>query len=125
MDDSCPHTAHDHLLSAPAHCPERRKHPRMECIAWQGTVPTPGLEQPGSARPTPFRKLLVRLRLAARPADPLPYGARIVAERDRRLPAIADRLEAILDELDQLEAWREASDVCSAIERLRARSAEG
>jgi hypothetical protein len=32
---------------------------------------------------------------------------------------IADRLEVILEELDELEAWREAVEVASVIERLR------
>jgi hypothetical protein len=39
------------------------------------------------------------------------------ARRDAR----AHRLEAILEELDAIEAWREAVEVSALIERLRAR----
>jgi hypothetical protein len=56
----------------------------------------------------------------ARPsAVPESYGASRVRARADRLPEIGDRLEAILLELDELEAWRDAADVCSAIERIR------
>jgi hypothetical protein len=53
------------------------------------------------------------------------HGAGRVAARAKRLPALGDRLEAILAELDELEAWREAADVCSAVERIRSHTNAG
>lgn len=41
-----------------------------------------------------------------------------------RLPGIVRKLEIVLAELDDISAWRDAADVCSALERLRAEIAE-
>jgi hypothetical protein len=96
--------------------PDRRKHPRIETTA----LPA----ERGAAHAEPHQPLARRLlhfvgrRRARRDAPPV-HGAGRAAARRARSPGIADRLEVILRELDELEAWREASDVCSAIERLR------
>jgi hypothetical protein len=124
MDDLRKHAAKLHLSAETAHRPERRRHARMECIARQRPAQDPGETRSGQCRPSFLNALLIRVGLAARPVSPLSYGACIVAAQDRRLPEIVARLEAILNELDALEAWREASDVCAAIERLRARAAQ-
>jgi len=56
-----------------------------------------------------------------RAAD-LPLGEQ---SRRIRLRSIAHRLEAILAELDDLGLQRIAIDVCMALERVKARIAEG
>jgi hypothetical protein len=51
-------------------------------------------------------------------------GADLVAARHARLPVLAARLEAVLAELDAIEAWREAAELCAIIEQWRGRMAD-
>ena len=85
-------------------------------IAPKRPAPAP----PGASQ---LARLLARLLARRAPARAAPAprsrGATLIAARRARAPALADRLEAILAELDALDAWRAAADVCSAIERLR------
>lgn len=104
---------------------ERRKHPRMTCVdtAAAGVPTTFGRDRP--LRPSLLRRLLVGLGLRATARDAPRYdtGSGLAAHR-ARLPALIVRLEAVLAELDAMQAWREAVDVCSAIESLKARARE-
>lgn len=120
MDEAKPRCAFTPQGPDALPCRERRRHPR---------TPYPPAEQSeaSTASPdrtlqqlSPVRRILGRLGLP-RPAADAAHRRRAVwiAGRRARLFAIADRLEAILRELDALEAWREAADVCSAIERLK------
>jgi hypothetical protein len=100
---------------------ERRKHPRMEASAAFKAHTAPPKPADPPQRLSLWEHVLRLLSGRARPdAVPESYGEGRVRARADRLPKIGDRLEAILLELDELEAWREAADVCSAVERIRA-----
>lgn len=109
--------------SEPPMARDRRRHPRMS------TAPDPEPAPPRShARPRGW--LWSRAAHALlHPQTALPWlrrsrcpGRDRAPARGARLPTIARRLEAIVLELDELGAWREAADLSSALERLRARA---
>lgn len=103
----------------PVAFPERRRHPRIEND--ENCAPTRA-----GKRPSLLRRVFDRLGLrSVDRAEPRSPEAGHASTRLGHLAVIAQRLEAILADLDQLEAWREAADVCSAIERLKARIEAG
>ena len=85
----------------------------------------PGFREAGQAAAAgPFalaRRLLARVLglLPVRIAQGGVGSAARPPSREARLLAVASKLEAILDELDELGVQRIAIDVCMALERLR------
>ena len=92
-------------------------------------VAEPGFRKVGQAAAAgPFalaRRLLARVSrlLLAKGAQEGERSATHAPGREARLLAVASKLEAILDELDELGVQRIAIDVCMALERLRERLA--
>lgn len=126
MDDTKPHRATTPDAHEPAPFRERRMHPRFELEEPAPAAPPATAPVKAGRLESIARRVLVRLGLRG----PLPgapcshYPDRDAASR-ARLAGAADRLEAVVAELDALGAWREAVDVCSAIERLRRRTDQG
>jgi len=102
---------------------ERRRHPRRATDLLEGAA-----TESTATRP---RLVFLLGRLLARCGAPAPAWlapaqpvlTRCEARR-ARLPGIVRRLETLLGELDDISAWREAAEVCSALERLKAEIAE-
>lgn len=67
-----------------------------------------------------FRGLLLQL-----PSQRGSQASAVQPSREARLKAVAFKLEAILDELDEIAAQRIAIDVCMALERVRLALAAG
>ena len=109
--------------SARRYFPERWKQAGAPDLAGVAQSLAADRAAPAPGPPALLARLLGRLGLRQPGRDaPRDHGVRRIAARRARLPMIADRLEVILEELDELEAWREAVEVASVIERLRAGS---
>ena len=124
MPDSAHDCARDRTPGTPWTGADRRKYPRRAMDKVEA-LPANEAASPSGPALLPARRLrarwgaVVRSFLAAvRPVE----DRRDV--RRRRLPGIARKLEAVLADLDDVGAWREAADVCSALERLRTEIAE-
>lgn len=119
MPDSAPECARDLRAERQWKGTERRRHPRrstdlLESSPTESIATSPGI-------------VSILARLLARCGVPVPSWltpappvlTRYEA-RGTRLPGIVRKLQTLLGELDDIGAWREAAEVCSALQRLKA-----
>jgi hypothetical protein len=114
------HSGRDELPKATWSGPERRRHPRWAIDTADGAQAAGPLDG-DPTHPSFLARLLARLGLTSRTSHASGEPRLTWQEaRRERLPGIVTRLEIVLAELDGISAWREATEVCSALDRLKA-----
>lgn len=117
------HFGRDELPKAPWSGRERRRHPRRAIDAADGAdgAQSDGPLESNTTHSSFLARLFARLGLTTRtPHESAGPGLMWQEARRARLPGIVAKLEIVLAELDGISAWREATEVCSALDRLKA-----